>query len=188
MGDAGRAWGLLEAHRAAVRDAFDARLLALMERLPDGALSTLPAVAPHERRLWACVLARVQQRLRRRPRRRVLDPDAREPAGRLPRPRRHGARAPRPGGAPRAHAAPARRAARVAHDARPRVLLAVSGRLEPVPCPARRVAALDAAWLTRYPAVAAALQREMHRVGCPLRDGAGVVRDGVTGAGGLRGG
>lgn len=168
-GDAARAWTLLEAHRAEVRDGFDARILTLHPSPPDGALSTLPAVPAHERPLWACVLARVQQRLRG-------DRDAAFWAPMLASPlaacRVLAATAPS-----RRDPESLRAITRLplaALRAWPttlstaRALIAVSGRLDPVLCPARRVAALDAAWLARYPAVAATLRGALRREGCPF--------------------
>lgn len=166
-GDVDRAWALLAPRRAEVRDGFDARLLTLLARPDDGALSTLPNVPAHERPLWACVMARVQQRLRGDGDANFWTPTlasplaacrilaATAPARRDPEALRALTRLP----VAALRAWPATLSAA-------RALLAVSGKLEPVPCPARRVAALDAAWLARYPAVADAVQRELHRVGC----------------------
>jgi hypothetical protein len=166
-GDVARAWTLLAPRRSEVTDGFDGRLLTLHERPDDGALSTLPRVAPHERPLWACVMARVQQRLRgdrdatfwtpmlasplaacrilaaTAPARR--DPDALRALTRLP--------------------VAALRAWPTTLSAA-RALLAVSGKLEAVPCPVRRVPALDAAWLARYPSLAATIRHELRREGC----------------------
>jgi len=168
-GDVARAWSLLEAHRAEVRDGFDARLLALHPAPPDGALSLLPAVAPHERARWACILARIQQRLRG-------DRDATFWTPMLTSPsvacRILAATAP-----PRRDAEALRALTRLPTAelrtwstalAAARVLIAVSGRLDPVPCPSRRIAALDAGWLVRHPSVAAMLRDALRREGCPF--------------------
>jgi len=166
-GDVERAWTLLAPRRAEVRDGFDARLLTLLPRPDDGALSTLPNVPAHERPLWACVMARVQQRLRGDGDAAFWTPvlasplaacrilAATAPARRDPEALRALTRLP----VAALRAWPATLSAA-------RALLAVSGKLEAVPCPARRVAALDAAWLARYPSLAATLRHELRREGC----------------------
>ncbi len=167
MGDVDRAWGLIAGSRAEVRDGFDARLLTLMERAPAEALATLPAVPAHERPAWACVMERLRQRAQGDRDVEVWTPmltsdsaacrilAATSPARRDTASWRAISRLP----------IPAMRAWRTQLTAA-RVTIALSGRLDPVLCPERRIAAVDPAWLSRYPSIAEELLRDVRDEGC----------------------
>jgi hypothetical protein len=169
LGDVARAWATVEGHREAIGDGFDGRLLALHPRPPEAALATLPATSSRERALWACVFARLEQRVR----------DDRDPARWTPL-----LASPLAACRILAATAPPRRdaeALRALHQlpaqalrawpstlTTARSLLALSGAVTPLPCPARHAAALDGAWLARYPDVAATLRGALAREPCPL--------------------
>jgi hypothetical protein len=166
-GDVERAWSLIATSRAAVHDGFDARLLTLLARPPSDALATLPAVPAHERPAWACVMERLRQRALGDRDVEVWTPllasdsaacrilAATAPARRDAASLRALSRLP----------IPAQRAWRTQLTAS-RVVIALSGRLDPVPCLSRRIAAVDAAWLARYPSIAEDLLRDARDEGC----------------------
>lgn len=168
-GDAPRAWELIATARETVHDGFDGRLLTLIDRPPTEALAVEPAVPAHERPMWRCVTERLRQHA-------LGDQDAEvwtaalesdsaacrilaatSPARRDPASLRALFRLP----------VPAQRAWSSALTAS-RVLLAVDGRLDPVPCLTRRVAAMDGAWIARYPALADTLLRAVRDEGCAM--------------------
>lgn len=167
MGDVERAWSLVAASRAEVRDGFDARLLTLMARPPAEAVAIAPAVPAHERATWACVMERLRQHAQGDRDAEVWTPmlasdsaacrilAATAPARRDTASWRAIARLP----------IPAMRAWRTQLTAA-RVTLALSGRLDPVPCLERRIAAVDPAWLSRYPSIAEELLRDVRDEGC----------------------
>ncbi len=167
MGDVERAWTLIAPARSDVHDGFDARLLTLLDRPPLDALATPPAVPARERAMWLCVMERLRQHA-------LGDRDAevwtpllasdsaacrilaatsvsRRDTASLRSLTRLPAAALRAWRAPRSAA---------------RARIAVSGRLDPMLCPARRVAAVDAAWLSRYPTLAEELLRGSRGEGC----------------------
>lgn len=169
MGDVERAWGLVAPDRARVHDGFDGRLLAAMERPSLEDLARAPAAPARELPMWGCVVARLRQRA-------LGDGDGDVWAPLL-----------ESDSAPcriLAATAPARRDAlalralvRLPPTAQrawssaltaARVLINTGGKVPPVLCPQRRVAALDGAWLARYPALAEALLVNVRDESCAL--------------------
>lgn len=167
IGDVERAWTRLAPARAEIHDGFDARLLTLVERPPSDALATPPAVPAHERAAWVCVMERLRQHILGDRDVEVWTPmlasdsaacrilAATAPSRRDTASLRALARLP----------VAAQRAWRT-QLAAARASMALSGRLDPVPCLSRRIAAVDPVWLSRYPSLADELLRDARDEGC----------------------
>ena len=167
MGDVERAWTLLSPARSEVHDGFDGRLLTLLEAPPSDALAVVPAVPVRERAMWACVMERLRQHALGDRDVEVWTPLLASDSAAC---RILAATAPARRDTPSLRAltrlpVAALRAWRTPLTAS-RVILAISGRLEAPLCPARRVAAIDAAWLSRYPSLAEELLREVRDENC----------------------
>ncbi len=167
MGDVDGAFARIAPVRSTVHDGWDVRLLALRAHPTMADLDAEPATPAHEATLWRCVRERLRQRA-------LGDRDATVWDAMLtsdvPQCRMLAATAParRDAMALRAitRLPPTAQRTWRAALASSRALIAVSGRVEAVPCLSRRVPTPDAAWLARYPSFAEEMLRAVSHEGC----------------------